>query len=173
MRPYNSMQIKWQDAALLLAAVFLLGWLLSHSTASTEPNTIQEQEIVREHFDTAHSVVFVPFPPLAITGTSNRTKTILLHDTVYREACLDTLIASDTAALAPDTLSVCYARDSFSVALGLSARRKSVGVPYVAHDTFYWHEQFIPSAVEGKRAWYDDALLVMISLAAGIIIGKL
>src|ERR1700722_316770 len=118
------MTIKWQDAAVLIAAVFLLGWLLSHSTESTGQNTIQEKEIVREHFDTAHSVVYIPFHPLGIMGTSNHIRTIMLHDTIYREACLDTLLKSDTTALAPDTLSVCYARDSFSVAVGFSPRRK-------------------------------------------------
>jgi hypothetical protein len=167
------MTLKWQDAAVLLAAAFLLGWLLSHATESTAQNTIQEKEIVREHFDTAHSVVYVPFRPLGITGTSNHAKTLTLHDTIYREACLDTLIASDTTALAPDTLSVCYARDTFSVAVGFSPRRKRVEVPYVAHDTFYWHEHFIPTLEENKRSWYDDALLVILSLAGGIIIGKL
>ncbi len=167
------MTIKWQDAALLLVAVFLLGWLISHSTESSGTSTIQEKEIVREHFDTAHSVVYVPLRPLGITGTTNHTRTITLHDTIYREACLDTLIASDTTALAPDTLSVCYARDTFSVAVGFSPRRKNVAVPYIAHDTFYWHEHEVPSPLESKRAWYDDALLVIISLAAGIIIGKL
>ena len=167
------MTIKWQDAALLIVAVFLLGWLLSRSTDSTVGTTIQEKEIVREHFDTAHSVVYVPFHPLGIKGTTNHTRTITLHDTIYREACLDTLITGDTTATAPDTLSVCYARDSFSVAVGFSPRRKNVSVPYLAHDTFYWHENFVPSQLESKRAWYDDALLVILSLAAGIIVGKL
>jgi hypothetical protein len=165
------MTIKWQDAALLLVAAFLLGWLLSHGS-STGVSTIQEKEIVREHFDTAHSVVYVPFRPLEIKSTTNHTRTITLHDTIYREACLDTLIASDTAATAPDTLSVCYARDSFSVAVGFSPRRKDVAVPYIAHDTFYWHEHS-PPQYEGDRKWYDDALIVILSLAAGIIVGKL
>jgi hypothetical protein len=167
------MTIKWQDAVLLLVAVFLLGWLLSHSSESTGQSTIQEKEIVREHFDTAHSVVDVPMHPLIVMGTTNHSRTITRHDTIYREACLDTLIASDTTATAPDTLSVCYAKDSFSVALGLSERRKNVAVPYIAHDTFYWHEHDVPSPLESKRAWYDDALLIIISLAAGIIVGKL
>jgi hypothetical protein len=167
------MTIKWQDAALLLVAVFLLGWLLSHSTTSTGENTIQEKEVIREHFDTAHSVVEVPLRSVRMMGTTNHTRTITLHDTLYREACLDTLISSDTAALAPDTLAICYARDTFSVAVGFSPRRKNVAVPYLAHDTFYWHEHFVPSPLESKRAWYDDALLVILSLAAGIIVGKL
>jgi hypothetical protein len=167
------MTIKWQDATLLLVAVFLLGWLISHSTGSTGNSTIQEKEIVREHFDTTHSVVDVPLRPILAKANTNHVRTILLHDTIYREACLDTLIASDTTATAPDTLSVCYARDSFSVAVGFSPRRKNVAVPYIAHDTFYWHEHDIPSPLESKRAWYDDALLIIISLAAGIIVGKL
>ncbi len=166
------MTIKWQDAALLLTAAFLLGWLLSFERQSTVGGTIQEKEIVREHYDTAHSVVEVPLRALEVQGTTNHTRTITLHDTIYRETCLDTLIDIDSAAIAPDTLSVCYARDTFSVALGLSARRKSVDVPFIAHDTFYWHET-APPTYEPKRAWYDDALLVIISLAAGIIVGKL
>ena len=167
------MTIKWQDAALLLVAVFLLGWLLSHGAGSTNEGVVHEKEIVREHFDTAHSVVYVPLRTVGVMGTTNHTKTVTLHDTVYREACLDTLIANDTTAIAPDTLSVCYARDNFSVAIGLSARKKDVLVPYIGHDTFYWHENS-PPAYEGKaRAWYDDALIVIISLAAGIIVGKL
>jgi hypothetical protein len=166
------MTIKWQDAALLLAAAFLLGWLLSHGTSIGE-STIQEKEIVQTRLDTAHSVVDVPLHPLRVLGTTNHTRTITLHDTVYREACLDTLIASDTAAIAPDTLSICYARDSFSIALELSPRRKDVAIPYIAHDTFFWHQN-TPPAYEGKpRSWYDDALIVILSLAAGIIVGKL
>ncbi len=167
------MTIKWQDAALLLVAMFLLGWLLSFGRQTSGESTIQEKEIVREHYDSAHSVVYVPLRPVDVTGTSNHIKTLTVHDTVYREACLDTLITADTTAIAPDTLSVCYVQDTFSVAVGFSPRRKNVAIPYIAHDTFYWHEHSSP-AYEGKpRAWYDDALLVIISLAAGIIVGKL
>jgi hypothetical protein len=167
------MTIKWQDAALLVIALFLLGWLLSHGAGSTGESTIQEKEIVQTRLDTAHSVVDVPLHSLRVLGTTNHTRTVTLHDTLYREACLDTLLSSDTAAIAPDTLSVCYARDSFSVAVGFSPRRKEVAVPYIAHDNFFWHQN-TPPAYEGKsRAWYDDALIVIISLAVGIIVGKL
>jgi hypothetical protein len=167
------MTIKWQDAALLLVAMFLLGWLLSFGRQTSGESTIQEKEIIREHYDTAHSVVYVPLRSMAVEGTTNHTRNITLHDTLYREACLDTLIVSDTTAVAPDTLSVCYARDTFSVAVGFSPRRKDVSVPYLAHDTFYWHEH-TPPPYEGKpRSWYDDALIVILSLAAGIIVGKL
>jgi hypothetical protein len=167
------MTIKWQDAALLLVAVFLLGWLLSHGAGPASEGIVHEKEIVREHVDTAHSVVDVPLHPFNVMGTTNHTRTITLHDTVFREACLDTLLGGDTTALAPDTLSVCYARDSFSVAVGFSPRRKDVAVSYLAHDTFYWNERS-PPAYEGKaHAWYDDVLIVILSLAAGIIVGKL
>ncbi len=166
------MTIKWQDATLLLIAAFLLGWLLSYKTGSSSDGIVHEREIVREHFDTAHSVVYVSLRSLLAKGTTNHTRTILLHDTIFREACLDTLIASDTTALAPDTLSVCYARDSFSVAVGFSPRKKNVAVPYIAHDTFYWRDNATPSN-QNKSAWYDDALMIIISLAAGIIVGKL
>jgi hypothetical protein len=166
------MTIKWQDATLLLVTAFLVAWLLSHSSESSSDGIVHEKEIVREHFDTAHSIVYVPLRPFGIAGTTNHTRTVVLHDTIYREACFDTLIANDTAAIAPDTLSVCYARDSFSVVVGFSPRRKDVAVPYIAHDTFYWHENAPPS-YQSNRAWYDDALMVILSLAAGIIVGKL
>jgi hypothetical protein len=165
------MTVKWQRAALLVAAAFLLGWLLSHSTSAND-DVIREKEIVNTRFDTVHSVAQVPLRPLHAEAPTNHSKTIMLHDTIYREACLDTLIAGDTTAIAPDTLSVCYARDTFSLALGLAARRKNIAVPYVAHDTFYWRdneEQFR----ENKQPWYDAVLVVILSLVAGIIVGKL
>ncbi len=166
------MTIKWQDAALLLLAAFLLGLLLATGGHSVRNQAVHEKEVVRDRLDTSHTVVSVPFAAIQANSRPNRTKTIVLHDTVYREACLDTLIASDTAALAPDTLSVCYARDAFSLALGLAARRKNIAVPYVAHDTFYWRdneEQFR----ENKQPWYDALIGIVIALAAGIIVGKL
>jgi hypothetical protein len=166
----QSMNIKWSDAALLLAAAFLLGWLISHSSQS--PNTMMEKELIKTRIDTVLSIVEVPIRPILLHSEKNATKTVVLHDTVYREACLDTLLTSDTAAIAPDTLSVCYARDLFSVALGLSPRRQNIKVPYLAHDTFFWRDNENEFR-EGKQPWYDLALGVLIALAAGIVIGKL
>jgi len=168
------MTIKWQDDLLLLiAAAFLLGFLLAHHSSISTNNTTKEKEIIRQRPDTAHSVIALPLHPLNIRALGNRTKTIVLHDTVYRDACLDTLIKSDTAATAPDTLSVCYARNIFYVSLGLSPRRQLVAIPYLARDTFYWRADSIHVEAASGRAWYDDALVVILSLAAGIIVGKL
>jgi hypothetical protein len=168
------MTIKWQDdAVLLIIGAFLLGFLLAHGGQTTSNDTIHEKQIIRARPDTAHSVIDIPLRPLNIRAQSNRIKTIVLHDTIYREACLDTLLRSDTSAAAPDTLSVCYARNIFSVSLGFSPRRKSVAVPYIARDTFYWREDSIRVASASSRAWYDDALVVILSLAAGIVVGKL
>ena len=165
------MNIKWQDAALLLVAAFLLGWLISHG--SQPPNArIQEKELIKEKADTVLSVVSVPIRPLAVRSPKNTSTTIVLHDTVYPEVCLDTLLKTDTTAIAPDTLSVCYARDLFSIAFGLSPRRESIKVPYIAHDTFLWRDNEEQFQAE-KQPWYDVALGVIIALAAGIVIGKL
>jgi hypothetical protein len=165
------MKTKWQDDAPLFVAALLLGFLLAHDFGTSSHDTIREKEIVRARPDTAHSVADVSLHPIKATAKENRT--IILHDTLYREACLDTLIRSDTAAIAPDTLSVCYARNMFSVALGFSPRRKFIAVPYMARDTFYWREDSIRVTDATGRAWYDDALVVILSLAAGIIVGKL
>lgn len=167
------MKTKWQDDALLLLAAFLLGLLLAHGGQTTSNETIHERQIIRTRPDTARSVINVPLRPLNIRAPENKIKTIVLHDTIYREACLDTLLAIDTAATAPDTLSVCFARNIFSLSLGLSARRRNVAVPYLAHDTFYWQSDSIRVAEDNGRAWYNDALVVILSLAAGIIVGKL
>src|SRR5665213_484809 len=168
------MTIKWQDdAALLILAAFLLGLFLAQSSHLSTTDAIKEKEIIRQRPDTAHSVIDVPLRPLHISAPGNRIKTIVLHDTIYREACLDTLLRSDTAALAPDTLAVCYARNIFSVSLGLSARRKFVAVPYLARDSLYWRTDSIRVASASGRAWYDDSLVIILSLAAGIIVGKL
>lgn len=168
------MTIKWQDdAALLILAAFLLGFLLAHGDQTNTNDIIHEKQLIRTRPDTAHAVIDVPLRPLNIRAPGNQIKTIVLHDTIYREACLDTLLTSDTAATAPDTLSVCYARNMFSVSLGFSARRTFVAVPYLARDTFYWREDSIRVTSASSRAWYDDALVVILSLAAGIIVGKL
>jgi len=167
------MKTKWQDDALLLLAAFLLGLLLAQHSGTRTHDIIREKEMIRARPDTAHSVVQVPIPPLTAKASANRITTIVLHDTVYREACLDTLLASDTSATAPDTLSVCYARNMFSVAMSFSPRRKFIAVPYLARDTFYWRQDSLRVAEGDGRAWYDDALLVILSLAAGIIVGKL
>ena len=166
------MTIKWQDAALLLAAAFLLGLLLAHGGQTSSNDTVHEKEIVRARIDTAHSLVDVPLHPLLAKGKSNHVKTIILHDTIYREACLDTVIRNDTSATAPDTLSVCYARNNFFVQMGFAERKKYVAVPYLAHDTFYSREDTV-RIENNPHAWYDDILVVIISLAAGIIVGKL
>lgn len=165
------MNVKWQDAAMLLVAAFLLGWLISHGSQSRNA-MIQEKELVKTRIDTVQSDISVPIRPIIANAPTNHTKTILIHDTVYREACLDTLLKTDTTATAPDTLSVCYAQNEFSLALGLSSRKENIKVPYIAHDTFFWRdneEQFRQT----KQPWYDVALGVLIALAAGIVIGKL
>ncbi|GEM_PF-2562794 len=171
--PQNIKNIKWQDAAILLAIAFLLGFLLAPHSQSSSQDEVREREIVRVRPDTVRTLVTVPMPPLHVRSAPNRARTVVLHDTLYREACLDTLLRSDTAASAPDTLSVCYLQDRFSVALGLATRKQAVAVPYLAHDTFYWREDETRSETGHGSAWYDDALVVILSLAAGIIVGKL
>ncbi len=167
------MTTKWQDDAMLLVAAFLLGLFLAQHSGTSSNSTIREKEIVRARPDTVRTVIEVPTHSLHLKGTVNRTRIIVRHDTVYRAACLDTLIAGDTLATAPDTLSVCYARNAFSISLGFSPRRMRVAVPYLARDTFYWRNDSIRATRASGRAWYDNVLLVIVSIAAGMIVGKL
>ena len=170
------MQIKWQIALLLLIAAFLLGLLLSGKTSVTSSDhTTHEREIIRSHLDTARSTVTVPLSHIAVSGKSNRTVTRTVHDTLYRARCFDSLLVTDTAAIAPDTLSLCYEprADSFAATLWLSARRKEVLVPYVAHDTFYWRSDSVQLSASSSTHWYDELLMIAVSIAAGIVIAKL
>jgi hypothetical protein len=171
------MQIKWQDAAMLIAIAFFIGFLISNNPPKPTSNnngTINEKEIFRTRLDTVLSVVYVPFRPLTARAAPNNSKTITLHDTIYEEACLDTLFKTDTSAIAPDTLSICTADNLFSIALSLSPRRKEVAVPYIARDTFYSREDTVRVASgEPPRPWYEQALVVILSVAAGIVMGKL
>ncbi|MHB8392489.1 MAG: hypothetical protein ACYDBH_23390 [Acidobacteriaceae bacterium] len=167
------MTIKWQTAALLLVAAGLLGFLLAQGTRTDSNRSIRERELVRIRPDTALAVAQVPLRPLRLRTAANHVRTRTIHDTLYREACLDTLLTTDSSASGPDTLSVCYARKVFALFLGLAPRRRLVAVPYLARDTFYWREDSIRVAQGTGRAWYADALLVIISLAAGILFGKL
>lgn len=172
------MQIKWQYAAALVAIAFLLGLLLAQgggSPGGSSPggSASHEKQVLRTRIDTAHSVILVPSGRIGLHGRANRHDVISAKDTALKQACLDTLLTSDTSATAPDTLSVCFARDVFSVRLGLSPRRKMVAVPYIAHDTFISREDTIRMGGAGGRAWYDDVLVVVLSVAAGIIIGKI
>jgi hypothetical protein len=170
------MHIKWQTAALLLLAAFLLGLLLSTTTSTTNTgHNIHEKEVVRARFDTAYTIVAVKLSPIHASGVSNRTKTIIHHDTIFKTPCLDTILVTDTSAVSPDTISVCYApiADSFNVSLRLAARKKEVRVPYIAMDTFIWRSDSIHVSSSTERKWYDEVLMVIVSIAAGIILSKL
>ena len=169
-----TMQIKWQHIAELIALAFLIGFLILQKSPNTSTNGIvHEKEIFRDRFDTVHSVVYVPLHPLKASAKPNLIKTITLHDTIYKEACLDTLLFTDTAAAAPDTLSICSVQNIFSISLGLSARRKEVAVPYIARDTFYSREDTVRISGSDTRPWYQNALTIILSVIAGIIFGKL
>ncbi len=167
------MQIKWQIAALLLLAAFLLGLLLSANTTTDTDHTIRDKELIRTRFDTAYRVVTIAPSPVRASGASNRMKPIALHDTIYQAPCLDTILVTDTSAVSPDTISVCYVSvvDSFTISLRLSPRRKEVAIPYIVTDTFFWHTDSIRAAANKK--WYDDVLMVIVSIAAGMILSKL
>jgi hypothetical protein len=169
------MKLNWQDAAALMAVAFFIGFLLSNNQPRTsDGGTINEKEIFRTRIDTAISVVYVPLSPLKASASPNQTKTTVLHDTIYKEACLDTLLNEDTTAIAPDTLSICSAQNIFSISLGLSPRRKEVAVPYIAQDTFYSREDTIRVPTGGPpKPWYEEALTIILSVAAGIVMGKL
>ncbi len=167
------MTIKWQNVALLIIVALLLGFLLAQGTHTNTNRSVRVKELVRTRIDTARVVARVPLRSWRLTARANREKIKTIHDTVFREACLDTLLTTDTSATAPDTLSVCYARNAFSLCLGLAPRRTLVAVPYLARDTFYWREDSERIAATSGRAWYPDALLVIISIAAGLLFGKL
>ena len=158
-----------------MAVAFFIGYLISNNESKqNNGNTVSEKEVYRTRIDTAISVVYVPLGPLNAKAAPNQIKTITLHDSIYKEACLDTLLTTDTTAIAPDTVSLCIAQNIFSISLGLSPRRKEVAVPYIAQDTFYSREDTIrvPSG-EPPKPWYEEALTVMLSVVAGVIFGKL
>ena len=170
------MLIKWQTAIILLLLVFLLGLFLSGKTSSIlNEHSVHEKTILRTRVDTAYSNVIVPLAPIVATGHANRVLTRTVHDTLYQTPCLDSILVTDTAATAPDTLSVCYHRenDSFAVGLWLSPRRKEVTIPYLAHDTFYWREDSVRIASGTSRKWYEDVLMVIVSIVAGMMVGRL
>jgi hypothetical protein len=170
------MQIKWQVGTALLIAAFLLGLLLAGKTSmNATEHTVHEREIFRTRIDTAHSIVNVSLAPIMAIGRTNRILTHTIHDTLYQTACLDSILVTDTTAIAPDTLSVCYERrlDNFAVRLWLSPRRKEVMVPYLAHDTFYWREDSVRITGSTPHKWYEDVLMVIVSIAAGIVLTKL
>ncbi len=158
---------------MLLVVAFVLGLLLAEGSGTKTNDVIREKEIVRTRPDTVLSIVEVPLRSIAINAKRNHTTTVIEHDTVFAEDCLDTLLTTDTAAIAPDTLSVCYARNAFALSLELAARRKPVEVPYLARDTFYWRADSIRIESGNGHAWYDNALMVILAIAAGIIVGKL
>src|ERR1017187_5286272 len=110
------MKIKWQDAAGLMAVAFFIGYLISNNESKqNNGNTVSEKEVYRTRIDTAISVVYVPLGPLNAKAAPNQIKTITLHDSIYKEACLDTLLTTDTTAIAPDTVSLCIAQNIFSI----------------------------------------------------------
>jgi hypothetical protein len=167
------MKINWQDTAALIAVAFLIGFLISQKPpGSNTSGIIHEKQIFRDRFDTVLSVVYVPFHPLIIKAKPNIIKTITLHDTL-KQICLDTLLKTDSTAIAPDTLSICSTQNIFSISLGLSPRKKEVPVPYIARDTFFSREDTIRISSSESRPWYQDALTIVLSVIAGIIFGKL
>src|ERR1051325_11423263 len=145
--------IKWQTGLSICIVLFVAGYIFGNSK---KPNT--SHIIYRERIDTAHTIVTVPLRPLHITAPASRTKRIRIHDTVFAARCLDTLIASDT-------LSICYARDVFTVALHFAARQMPIEIPYVARDSVV--TEFV------TRPWYEDVLMVRVSVAAGMVLGRL
>lgn len=169
------MRIKWQTAALLLVAAFLLGLLLSAHTSTDTGHVVREKEMVRARFDTAYSVVTIKHLPIRVNGVGNRWRTIVVHDTIFRSRCLDTVLVTDTSAVSPDTISVCYTPiiDSFRVSLRLAARKQGVRIPYVAMDTFVWRSDSVRIASSSENRWYDEVLMVIVSIAAGIVLSKL
>ncbi|SRR5579883_2477509 len=165
------MQIKWQYAAALVGIAFFIGVLISYRSSAPTTNGIShEKQVYRMRFDTAKTTVAVPVGRIRLRGPMAHK---LAADSTTSIACLDTILRMDTTALAPDTLSVCFARDTFSLRLGFSPRQKEVSVPYIAHDTFYSQIDTIRIAGGSSRAWYDDALIIILSIAAGIILGRL
>jgi hypothetical protein len=166
-------QLKWQWAMIGPVAAFLIGLLCSGPNATHESHVTHESQLIRMRLDTAHSTVTVPIAAIRARGASNRVRTIAMHDTIFAEHCLDTLLQHDTLQTAPDTLSVCFARNVFSVFVAFSPRRKEIAVPYIARDTFYSREDTVRIAASEKRSWYEEVLTVLVSVAAGVVIAKL
>lgn len=168
-------QLKWQWAVMGPVAAFLLGLFCGpcDSYRTNSSYSTYESQRIRDRLDTARSTVYVPLTSMRVQAPANRVRTITIHDTLFTERCLDTLLSTDSTATAPDTLSVCFARNVFSVCVGLSPRRKEVAVPYIAHDTFYSREDTVRMTSSEKRSWFENLLTVLVSVAAGIVIGKL
>ncbi len=167
--------LKWQWALLGPAAAFVLGLLCGpcNPNRTDLSERTYESERIRDRLDTARSTVNVPIASMRVQAPANRVRSFTIHDTLFAERCLDTLLSTDSTATAPDTLSVCSARNVFSVCVGLSPRRKEVAVPYIARDTFYSREDTVRMTSSEKRSWFDEVLTILVSVAAGIVIGKL
>ncbi|MDP4198305.1 MAG: hypothetical protein Q8922_04695 [Bacteroidota bacterium] len=165
--------MKWQWAVLGPIAAFLLGLLWNAPNGTDESRMTHESQIIRLRLDTAHGLIGVSVAPIHLQAKVNRMRPITIHDSVCTERCLDTLLIADTSQIAPDTLSVCFAHNMFSVAVGLGTRRKSIDIPYMARDTFYSREDTIRIVSTDKRNWYDQVLAILVSVAAGIVIAKL
>lgn len=156
---------KWQTAFCLAAALFVAGWILG--SLDRQPRSHETYASYKARPDTAHVVVNVPLAPLMLRGTASGTRTLHIHDTVFIAHCLDTLVRFDSLAIASDTLSVCIARDLFSLSLNFAQRRKQLAIPYVAHDSV------ITRTIVDRRPWYEEVLMAIVSVAAGMLLGRL
>jgi hypothetical protein len=149
------LHIKWRTVLCVCHALFVAGYIAGSCNKRNTSNTAY-----RERIDTAHTLVTVSIKPLLVSAKTNRTKTIRIHDTIFTARCIDTVIASDT-------LSICYARDEFTIALHFAARQLPMAIPYVARDSI------ITDFSTRTRPWYEDVLMVIVSIAAGMVLGRL
>lgn len=162
--------MRWDIIACVAAFALLAGLLIASGGHERADNSSHERLLVREHFDTARCTVYVALPPLRIAARANSTRPITLHDTLYRESCLDTLLRADSFARGPDTLSVCYAHDLFRVALRLAERKREVLVPYFARDSSYSRADTV--RVSERQPWWQETLTIATAIAAGLLLGR-
>ena len=168
----KTITLKWEYAAAIAIALLLIGMMLSSRTKIIERNNASsEKQLVRTRIDTAYQTVYVPIVAARARIHSNREPKHIGSSTTYR---LDTVMRFDTSARDPDTLSLMHTlpADSFAISLRFSPRRANVQVPYIAHDTFYWHSDTIRTSQETKRAWYDETLSVVLAVAGGFVLGR-
>ena len=154
--------LRWQSAALIMIAAFVLGFVM-HKGKHEEHSASHEKLIVRDRVDTVHTLVQVPISRLQLRAGG--------RDAARHAICIDTLLHADTSASAPDTISICYARNIFSLAIGFAPRRTFLALPITMRDTFYSREDTV--RITDSRAWYADVLTIVLSILAGVVVGRL
>ena len=170
--------LPWRSYALAAALGFILGLLLtSGPTTRFEEHTQHITTRERVRHDTVLRIITVPTQAVHVTGrAAERPRPVRFAEApaiVAPAVCLDTLLC-DTLSATPDTLSVCYApqRSLFMVAFRPSPRHYPMRIAYDAHDSVITQIDSFREATSSGHHWYDELMLILVSVAAGLILSR-